>query len=51
MTKYNFNIPYENMSESRKKIMLPGPIFESKDRFAGEPRKRLFTITMDLERK
>nr|WP_314270594.1 hypothetical protein [uncultured Kingella sp.] len=51
MTKYNFNVPYKDMSESRKKIMLPGPIFEDKDRFAGKPREHLFSIVMDLKRK
>ncbi len=51
MTKYNFNVPYKDMSESRKKIMLPGPIFEDKDRFAGKPRENLFSIVMDLKRK
>ena len=51
MTKYRFNVPYENMSESRRKIQLPGGIFDNKDRFGGEPRKHLFEVLLDLRRK
>mgnify|MGYP007110223225 CR=1 FL=1 len=51
MTRHNFNFSEISMSEIWKGTMLPGPIFDNKDRFAGEARKHLFTITMDLKRK
>ena len=49
MTKYRFNDPTKriyNLSEA-----MPGTIADREDRFAGEHRKHLFTITMDLKRK
>ena len=49
MTKYRFNDSTKriyNLSEA-----MPGTIADREDRFAGEPRKHLFTITMDLKRK
>ena len=51
MTRHNFNFSEISMSEIWKGTMLPGPIFDNKDRFSGEARKHLFTITMDLKRK
>ena len=49
MTKYRFNDPTKrihNLSEA-----MPGTIADREDRFAGEHRKHLFTITMYLKRK
>ena len=48
MTKYRFNDPTKrnNFSEA-----MPGTIADREDRFGGEHRKHLFTITMDLKRK
>ena len=49
MTKYRFNDP-TTRTYNPSETML-GAIADREDRFAGEPRKHLFTITMDLKRK
>ena len=51
MTRHNFNVSGISMSEIWKGTMLPGPIFDNKDRFSGEARKHLFSIVLDLKRK